>query len=702
MRHRTSLVRTGMFAALYVIATVAGRLTVMDRTNLSLVWPAAGVAVVWFSAQRRSGIPWADVAALSLITLVVNTATGATPVMAMIFVIANLVQVAVFLKLFERWRPALWGAGGDEPLRSPRDLWGLLGAAFGATLAGALIGPTGVWLAIGRYSWPATWVWLARNTAAVLLFGAVALSVGHAVKTARARHGGLRGASRYFLDRMAATPRWRIGEYVALGVCSTLAYLAGFAFSDGLPLAFLLIAVTVWAGTRVATPFVVLHDLAAGVITVVFTLNGMGPFAAIPDNAGRAFVAQLFVALVAVVGLVLALGRDERGALLAELAAEKAELAAQREEASRRAEMMTTIVDSMADGVAVIDSTGRVILRNPAAVQLLGGQASQDGTVAASDHYGFFHLDGQPVTDDELAHVRVRTGERVEGVDYVIRNAGVPEGRIVRVTASSFPDGDGRTAVVLFHDVTAERRHRDELANFAGVVAHDLLNPVTTVEGWSETAEESLDGVEGVEMARDSLVRVNRAAVRMRLLINGLLDYTTARDAQVAPAAIDLDAMVAEITVARLDAAVAGGNPRPRFTVGELPPVLADPVLVRQLLDNLIGNAIKYTAPGTVPALEITAKHDKDLVRVAIADNGIGIPAGQHDAIFDNFHRAHRTSGYAGTGLGLGICKRIVERHGGTIAAADNPGGGSLFTFTLPAAGAARQAVPTGRSTQLR
>lgn len=74
------------------------------------------------------------------------------------------------------------------------------------------------------------------------------------------------------------------------------------------------------------------------------------------------------------------------------------------------------------------------------------------------------------------------------------------------------------------------------------------------------------------------------------------------------------------------------------------------------------------------------------MVRVCVADNGIGIPEGQHDAIFANFHRAHLGSGYLGTGLGLAICQRIVERHGGTIAASDNPGGGSRFVFTLPAA----------------
>jgi len=105
------------------------------------------------------------------------------------------------------------------------------------------------------------------------------------------------------------------------------------------------------------------------------------------------------------------------------------------------------------------------------------------------------------------------------------------------------------------------------------------------------------------------------------------------------------------------------------------------------LLIYLIGNAIKYTAPDATPVLTITSRHLDGAVEVTVADNGIGIPAGQHKAIFDNFHRAHRdAAAYGGSGLGLAICQRIVARHGGTISAADNPGGGSRFIFTLPAA----------------
>jgi signal transduction histidine kinase len=545
MTYRRSLARTGLFAVAYLVAVWAGRLTVMDSTNLSMVWPAAGIGVVWFHVQRKAPARWADVAALAVITCAVNTATGASMTMAWIFAVANLVQLWVFLQLMHRW--------DVSGLRSIRDLWGLLGAAFTSTVVGAAFGPTGMWLLTDRYSWPATFVWLARNTASILLIGAAGFLIIQTLAQYRERHGGPAGWWHRAGRTLAATPRRRQAEYAALALCSTAAYLAGFAYAKGLPIAFILIAVTVWAGTRMSTPFVVLHDLVVGAIAVVFTLGGKGPFANIPDPATRAFVAQLFVAIVAVVGLVLALGRDERVALLAELAAEKA-----------------------------------------------------------------------------------------------------------------------------------------ELASFAGVVAHDLLNPVTAVQGWTEAAADAVEPLAGtpeVESALDALARVERAAGRMRSLIDGLLDHTTARDAALTSVEVDLGQVVADVTVARLDAAIAAGMPAPRFTVADLPPVEADPVLIRQLLDNLIGNAIKYTAPGVTPALTVTATRIGDVVQVCVADNGIGIPAGQHDEIFGNFHRAHSALGYAGTGLGLGICKRIVERHGGTISAGDNPGGGSRFVFSVPAAG---------------
>jgi integral membrane sensor domain MASE1 len=362
MTRARSLARTVAFAALYLVATFAGRLTVMDETNLSMVWPAAGVALVWFWAQRHATTRWVDVLALATITAVSNMATGASGVVALIFVVANVIQVGVVMRLIARWRPRLLGAGEDVGLRGPRDLWGLLGAALAAVACGAAIGSTGMWLATGHFSWSSTAVWLSRNLASMLLIGAIGLRIGYEINKHRARHGSLAGWWRRAASQLADTPRWRVGEYLALTACSILVYVVGFAYNNGLPLAFPLIVVTVWAALRLTTTFVVAHDLGVSVIAVLFTLHHVGPFADIPSNAARALVAQVFVTIVAVVGLALALGRDERDRLMGELDVEK-------ERASRRADLLSTIIDSMTDGLVVVESSGHVVHRGRVAQQ---------------------------------------------------------------------------------------------------------------------------------------------------------------------------------------------------------------------------------------------------------------------------------------------------------------------------------------------
>ncbi|TQS39940.1 MASE1 domain-containing protein, partial [Cryptosporangium phraense] len=568
MKFLGSLVTTLMFTAIYVAATVAGRVTVMDGTNLSMVWPAAGVAAAWFCARRSTRWVWMDVLALVAVTVVVNLATGASPAMAVVFVVANLTQIAVFVSLLARWRPRLWGAGGTEPLSRLGDLWALLAAAVVSTGCGAGLGSLGMWLLTDAYAASTTAVWLARNTASVLLIGVAGLRLGYLISQRSRRPGRRDTDTGGSAARVTARLSWRrAGEYAALIACSVAAYAAGFGYTKGLPLAFALIAVTVWAGVRLSTSFVIVHDLLLGTAAVLFTLHGTGPFAAIDSHPIRALIAQLFVAVVAVVGLALALGRDERAELIAELAAGK-------EAASRHAALMTTVIDAMADGLAVVDKSGHVVLRNPAASALLGGITSPEDRVTGSDHYGLFHLDGTPIADADLPYAQAMDGRQTHGGDILVRNVGVPDGRVLRFTATALPDEGGtRQAVVLFHDVTAERRHRDELASFAGVVAHDLLNPLTTVDGWSEAAADALQASpphETVTEATECLTRVRRAAARMRGLINDLLAYTTARDATVAAAPVDLGSVVADIAIARTDAATAAGRRPPLFSIQDL------------------------------------------------------------------------------------------------------------------------------------
>src|SRR5699024_3643272 len=117
------------------------------------------------------------------------------------------------------------------------------------------------------------------------------------------------------------------------------------------------------------------------------------------------------------------------------------------------------------------------------------------------------------------------------------------------------------------------------------------------------------------------------------------------------------------------------------------PPVHADEAMVRQLLNNLIGNAIKYVRPGVAPEISVHARLLGNRVEVTVADRGIGIPAEARDEVFEAFHRAHEDDRYDGHGIGLAVCKEIVERHGGRIAAlAPADGVGTRMVFTLPSA----------------
>ena len=189
----------------------------------------------------------------------------------------------------------------------------------------------------------------------------------------------------------------------------------------------------------------------------------------------------------------------------------------------------------------------------------------------------------------------------------------------------------------------------------------------------------------------DQLERIQRAAQRMQHLINDLLAYTTARDLAIKPVRVDVAAVAEDAARARVDAARVQSVPVPRIEVEPgLPAVLAEPVLLRQVLDNLVGNAVKYVAPGVVPEVTVCGRRldeDPSMVLIEVRDNGIGIPESQRSRVFDSFHRAHRDSGYRGTGLGLSIVKRVAERHGGTASVRGNEAtGGTVMCVTFPAA----------------
>ena len=372
-----------------------------------------------------------------------------------------------------------------------------------------------------------------------------------------------------------------------------------------------------------------------------------------------------------------------------------AELRIAEAESRRQAGLLAAIMASLSDGVGVVDESGAFLLHNPAAKALLGVGEDVAGPDGWQEHYGLFRADGHtPFPVEEMPLVRALRGEASDGVEMVIRNKRRPDGILVSVDGRPLDaNAAGRHgAVAVFRDITELRRYETDLAVFAGVVAHDLKAPLAVIRGRCEIAADELAAAPAgpeVSHARAALDRIASNADRMAALIDTLLAYTTSRDAPLKLGTVPLGPLAADVIEHRVEGLRSAGAPPPDCYLGPLPDARADAAMLRHVLDNLIGNALKYVQAGLPARVDVTAQAAAPgWTRIEIADRGIGIPDDDKPNIFESFHRARTAAGYAGTGLGLAICRRIVERHGGTIGVADNPGGGTRFHFTLPLAAA--------------
>jgi signal transduction histidine kinase/CHASE1-domain containing sensor protein len=342
---------------------------------------------------------------------------------------------------------------------------------------------------------------------------------------------------------------------------------------------------------------------------------------------------------------------------------------------------LAQVLDAIDITVMTCGSDGAIVHANHAARARLGGGDDGAGPHLTLD-------DGSPLAAADTPLRRSLQGENIDGMEIVVTG---PEGTREVLMTHSRPlrhvDGHIIGAVASSYDITALREREAELAAFAGIVAHDLKSPLTTIAGYTEIVQADLAHEPAWVDHAGMLDRVLSTTRRMRRLVDDLLTYAAARDGALTTSDVELHGLVDEVVTERLASITAEtGTPAPQIYVGALPVARGDAAMLRQLVDNLLGNALKYTPPGQAAHVDITAQQDRGgVIRVEVADRGIGIPNGQHHAIFADFHRAHHDHGYAGTGLGLAICQRIITRHGGTIGVSDNPGGGARFWFTLPA-----------------
>jgi light-regulated signal transduction histidine kinase (bacteriophytochrome) len=224
------------------------------------------------------------------------------------------------------------------------------------------------------------------------------------------------------------------------------------------------------------------------------------------------------------------------------------------------------------------------------------------------------------------------------------------------------------------------QRSNIELQRFAHVASHDLREPLRAIGSYAQLLNETASELEPDH--RQFLDRVVNATRRMQALVDDLLALSRLEGGEGKMSPMPLRSL-AEAAVENLRASIDAAGATVK--IGGLPTVACDPSPIVQLFQNLIANAVKFRRDGVAPRVEISSRRTGDHWEISVQDNGIGIAPEHHARVFEMFERLHPRERYGGTGIGLAICRKIVDRHGGRIWVESPVEGGSVFRFTLPA-----------------
>jgi len=423
---------------------------------------------------------------------------------------------------------------------------------------------------------------------------------------------------------------------------------------------------------------------------------------------------------IALLGAALFIGRQR--ASNRKLASLNAQLAQSRTSIQDQAELLRSILDSIADGVTVADASGNIILINPAGRALVGVDEEPASDYRGwSEHFGLFRPDGvTPFPSEELPLRRALLGEPSDGVLMMVRNACVPEGRWLSVSTRPLLDAAGvvRGGVAIYTDVgerkraeesiraanaqleervderTADLAHARQAAEVAAAakseflanMSHEIRTPMNAILGMSYLALQS----PLAPRQRDQIAKVHRAAESLLGIINDILDFSKieAGRLELESTAFDLDQVLEGVGSLT---ALAADEKGLELLIGRGPDVptqlVGDSLRLRQALLNLVNNAVKFTERGHV-ALRVDFAGDRDgraCLDFSVSDSGIGMRDDQIRALFQPFSQADASTSrrFGGTGLGLAITRRLVELMGGEIAVRSREGSGSRFSFSL-------------------
>ncbi|MBI3566135.1 MAG: PAS domain S-box protein [Elusimicrobia bacterium] len=361
----------------------------------------------------------------------------------------------------------------------------------------------------------------------------------------------------------------------------------------------------------------------------------------------------------------------------------------------RNEEQLRLMVDVVQDyAIFRMDADGLIVSWNRGAQKITGYRV--DEILGRRYSVLFEPDDAHAGLPEELLRRAARDG-RSTAEGWRVRKDGSRFWTDSVLTPLTAADGRLRGFVKVIHDATERRRARQELeqksaelarsnselTQFALVASHDLQAPLRKAVAFAAQLEASLGGrLDAAE--KELLTRMNRGLEGMQELIVSLLELARAGADPVDAADIDATALAREV-VDELDAALR--QPGGGVGIEPLPRLRGDPRLMRQLLQNLIANAVKFRKPGEKPWVRVTGRAlADDRAELRVEDHGVGFDMKDAARLFQPFSRLHGRRDFPGNGMGLAICRRIVERHGGTIAVERAPGSGAAFTVTLPSA----------------
>ena len=375
------------------------------------------------------------------------------------------------------------------------------------------------------------------------------------------------------------------------------------------------------------------------------------------------------------------------------------------EELDEERTLLSVLIETIPHQVYVKDLEGRYVTDNAAHRKYLGvGDVEQVNGTRASDYF-----------PPEIAQIDQEFDDRVMRLEDHMLDHEEPgadrKGNLIWLSTTKIPlyDTAGKVAglLALSEDIT-ERKHAEEklrhyadqlgrsnkeLEEFASIASHDLQEPLRKIMAFGHRLQTTCGEALG-EQGNDYVDRMRNAAERMQTLINDLLTLSRVTSMARPFKQVDLDKIANDVVS---DLVVQIEQTGAEVEVGFLPQIEADPVQMRQLFQNLLSNALKFHRKGEKPVIAISGKivemkdyqlpgvlPGEDACRIMVKDNGIGFSKEYAEKIFALFQRLHGRLEYEGTGIGLAVCRKITDRHGGIIVAKSSEGDGATFIVTLP------------------